>query len=106
MKKKLHTPSGNLLNLLSNAWTLDILDTLRSSGTMRFGAIKDNVMGISGRVLAVRLKRMEELGFVERFSHPTSPPQVDYTLTDKGKNLCNFLDEVDDRAKNLMPEKF
>ncbi len=102
MKKNNTSPSATLLNLLSNAWTLDILEVLKTRGTLRFGVIKDEVMGISGRVLAVRLKRLEELGFVQRYSHPTSPPQVDYTLTEGGQELCRMLDEFEDEAKTLL----
>ncbi len=92
-----------LMNFLSNAWTVPILLVLEREGTVRFGALRDKVRGISGRVLAVRLKRMEELGYVTRFSHPTSPPQVDYTLSESGKELCKFLSEVKVEAESLIP---
>ncbi len=92
-----------LLDLLSNAWTIDVLKILQNRGTMRFGAIKEEVSGISGRVLAVRLKRMEEFGFVTRYSHPTSPPQVDYTLTTKGNDLCQFLALAEQKADDWIP---
>ncbi len=97
------TQAKALLDLLSNAWTIDILKALKSHGTLRFGAIKDEVAGISGRVLTVRLKRMEEFGFVNRYSHPTSPPQVDYTLTEKGNELFGFLSLAEEKAAEWVP---
>ncbi len=103
MTKQNLTRTKSLLELLSNAWTLDILKALQSHGTLRFGAIKEEVAGISGRVLTVRLKRMEEFGFINRFSHPTSPPQVDYTLTEKGNELCQFLDLAERKAEDWVP---
>ncbi len=98
------TQSKALLDLLSNAWTINILEALKAHGTLRFGTIKEQVNGISGRVLTVRLKRMEEFGFVTRYSHPVSPPQVDYTLTDKGKELCEFLSLTEEKAASGFQE--
>ena len=47
--------------------------------------------GISPKTLSLRLKELESQGIITRKVYPEVPPRVEYTLTDKGKQLEGFL---------------
>ena len=78
-------PSGcsmaGLLEMLTRPWTLHILWLLSTNGPMRFGALRRSADGISARLLTVRLRTLEEEGFVQRTVHNGKTPEVTYTPT-------------------------
>ena len=49
--------------------------------------------GISPKTLSLRLKELEAQGIsiITRKVYPEVPPRVEYTLTDKGKQLEGYL---------------
>jgi DNA-binding HxlR family transcriptional regulator len=49
---------------------------------------------ISQKVLSQNLRQLEEDGLIERTVLPTTPPQVEYRLTEAGKSLVPLLQEV------------
>jgi DNA-binding HxlR family transcriptional regulator len=49
------------------------------------------VDGISEKMLAQTLKVLESDGFVLRVAQPVIPPRVDYSLTDRGRELTERL---------------
>jgi DNA-binding HxlR family transcriptional regulator len=65
-----------LLETLTKPWIMQILWVLGNDGPTRFGALRRKVEGISARVLAERLKHLEERGFVYRNYESTIPPAV------------------------------
>ena len=71
---------------LSGAWTPNILWYL-SSQPRRFTELKRDLQGISGKMLTQRLRRLQKHGLVTRGVMPTSPPSVEYSLTDLGRTL-------------------
>lgn len=42
---------------------------------------------ISSRTLSIRLRELEKLGIVERKRYAETPPRVEYSLTEKGREL-------------------
>jgi DNA-binding HxlR family transcriptional regulator len=58
-------------------------------GPRRFNALRREVGEISQKVLASTLRDLEENGLVSRTVTPVNPPQVEYALTDLGREfLC------------------
>ena len=51
---------------------------------MRFNALQRAIVGISHRMLAVTLRKLERDGLVLRTAHPEVPPRVEYELTPLG----------------------
>lgn len=49
---------------------------------------------ITQKVLSQNLRQLEEDGLVYRTVIPVTPPQVEYRLTEAGKNLIPLLDQV------------
>ena len=52
---------------------------------MRFNALRREVGDISQKMLSTTLRSLERDGFVTRTVTPTNPPQVDYALTELGR---------------------
>jgi DNA-binding HxlR family transcriptional regulator len=61
---------------------------------MRFGEFSESVQGISPRVLSERLRELEREGLISRTVLPTSPPSVEYRLTDKGRRLGPIIEAM------------
>jgi DNA-binding HxlR family transcriptional regulator len=73
---------------ISDKWTMLVVRVL-GSGPCRFNALRREVGEISQKVLASTLRDLEESGFVSRTVAPTKPPQVEYSLTELGREfLC------------------
>jgi DNA-binding HxlR family transcriptional regulator len=81
----------SLLNQLAGTWTTYILWFLHKDGALRFGKLRRKIGSISTKVLTERLRMMESRGIVDRHYEPTIPPQVTYSLTDRGKELTKAL---------------
>src|SRR5579885_2285577 len=77
-----------MLARISDKWTLLVVRVL-GRGPCRFNALRREVGEISQKVLASTLRDLEENGFVSRTVTPTQPPQVEYALTELGREfLC------------------
>ena len=87
-----------LLKLLMGPWTTYILWILRTGGALRFGGLKQQVAGISAKVLTARLRALEAAGIIYRDYEPTVPPAVTYGLTPRGRDLDAVLDALNDVA--------
>ena len=95
------------LDILGDRWTLLILRDLMS-GLHRYTEIQESCQGMSPNVLSDRLKRLQEDGLIERHHRKGLPPQVEYTLTEKGWAVRPVLQSLIDWAKqhvgSLDPE--
>jgi DNA-binding HxlR family transcriptional regulator len=79
---------SRLLARISDKWTLLVVRVL-GYGPRRFNALRREVGEISQKMLASTLRDLEENGFVSRTVTPVAPPQVEYALTDLGREfLC------------------
>jgi len=76
---------------VANKWALLIIEAL-GDRTVRFSALRDEVEGISHKMLTQNLRMLERNGLVERTVHPTVPPRVEYTLTGPGRGLRETVD--------------
>lgn len=79
--------------ILGKRWTGLIISVLMS-GPMRFKQVAVEIEPMSDRVLAERLKELEELGLVTRQVYPETPVRIEYELTAKGKDLQKVMQEV------------
>ena len=77
---------GRMLARISDKWTILIVRTL-GGGPLRFNALRREVGEISQKMLSSTLRDLEENGFVTRTVMPAIPPQVEYALTDLGRDF-------------------
>jgi DNA-binding HxlR family transcriptional regulator len=87
-------PMDAILRMLMGPWTTYILWLLHTEGKLRFGALKALIPEISSKVLTERLRHLEAAGLVHRDYRPTIPPAVTYSLTARGIELRDVLDEL------------
>jgi len=80
-------PVRDVLDRLGDAWSFLVVLRL-TAGPHRFNALRRAVDGISQRMLTVTLRSLERDGLVSRQVFPTTPPQVEYTLTEMGWSLA------------------
>ena len=93
-------PLEGSLKLLAGAWTPKILWYLRLE-PRRFGDLKRDLETISAKVLTTRLRELEKRGVVIRTVMPTSPPTVEYALTELGAKLNPVLDAIVEVGRQL-----
>jgi DNA-binding HxlR family transcriptional regulator len=86
-------PLSLCMTLLSGAWTTNIIWHL-SGGARRFGELRRDIPAVSAKVLTARLRALEEKGVVDRLVMPTSPPSVEYQLTDLGEELIPVIRSI------------
>ena len=83
-------PSRELLDHVTSRWGVLILVAL-SGGTMRWSELRRWVKGVTEKMLAQTLRTLEADGLVLRDAHPVVPPRVDYSLTERGRELVALL---------------
>ena len=72
--------------LIGKKWYLIILHEI-TAGPMGFNELKRAVRGISAKVLSESLSELESRGLVVRTVYSESPIRVEYSLTEKGREL-------------------
>jgi DNA-binding HxlR family transcriptional regulator len=80
-------------DLLARRWLLTIIFAALS-GAVRFNEFALAIEGISPRMLAERLRDLEQAGLIERTVVPSSPPAVEYRLTARGRALAPVVEAV------------
>ena len=87
-------PIRDVLSKLGDKWTMLIMVTLKTNGTMRFCDIQKTIGDISQRMLTVTLRSLETDGLIVRKVYAEVPPRVEYSLTELGKSLNPILDAM------------
>lgn len=118
----LKCPIQFVLDLLDNKWSILILREL-FGGDRRTRELLVALPGISTKTLTVRLRELETYGLVDRRVYAEVPPRVEYSLTNKGRQIqpvmtalhqvgsqwleqeacfCPMLETGDDRASTAL----
>lgn len=97
-KKKVSDPPnrcalGECMAMIGGAWTPNVIWYL-SNGPRRYSELKSDLTGISSKTLSLRLKQLEENRLVSRQVMDTSPPTVEYSLTELGLELKPAIDAI------------
>ena len=101
MKKDLPAcPVEITMGLIGEKWKVLIIRDLLT-GTKRYNELTRSVVGISAKVLTENLRDLENDGIIFRKVYPVVPPKVEYSLTEKGKELKDVLDSM-----RLFGEKY
>ncbi|GAB3445771.1 helix-turn-helix domain-containing protein [Streptomonospora sediminis] len=90
------------IELIGARWTGAIVRAM-FTGQHQYSQIKAAVPGLSDTMLAQRLRSLEAEGIAERRVLPTTPVQVEYHLTEKGRDLGPVLDAVVDWSHRWIP---
>jgi len=79
-------PLTECMSLIGGAWTPNVIWYL-SANDRRFSELRRDIPAVSAKVLSARLRELESKGVITRNVMPTSPPSVEYSLTDLGREL-------------------
>jgi DNA-binding HxlR family transcriptional regulator len=86
-------PLRDVLDMPGGKWTFIVLAVLED-GPVRFNQIKILIGDISQRVLTSKLRDLERDGYVARNIFPTSPPRVEYSLTQLGRSALGPITQL------------
>ncbi|MCV2873161.1 helix-turn-helix transcriptional regulator [Defluviimonas sp. WL0050] len=93
-------PLSSCMALIGGTWTPNAIWYL-SGGPRRFSELKADMKPVSAKVLTQRLREMEENGIITRRVVPTSPPSVEYELTELGGELLPAIRAIADVGMKL-----
>ena len=100
---KLEPKSGciaSAMEIIGSKWTALILRDL-SAGPKRFSELEKSVGSINPRTLSQRLDDLERHAIITKTSYAEVPPRIEYTLTEKGRDLMPVL-----RAMSTWGDKY
>ena len=97
-------PIRNILNRISDKWTLLVLYTLNGHESMRYRDLSAELPDISQKMLVLTLRTLETDGFVERKVFAEVPPRVEYSLTPRAHSLFPIVNPLIQWAKDHMEE--
>lgn len=96
-------PSRAILQHMTSRWGVLVLIALEG-GTLRFGALKRMIGGVSERMLAQTLQWLEGDGLVDRRALAVVPPHVEYSLTPLGMEAAQRVRALADWIETAMPQ--
>lgn len=94
MRETYFCPVTATVGVIGGKWKPIILYIL-SQETRRFSELKRFIPGITQKMLTQQLRELEHDGIVHREVYPVVPPQVEYSLTDKGRTLGPILQAME-----------
>lgn len=94
-------PVARTLSVIGDRWTLLILRDCFLEYTKFEEFIASS--GMTRHILSDRLKRLVEMGILERRPYQSNPPRYEYLLTIKGRELGPALMTLRDWGKKHMP---
>jgi len=86
-------PVARTAGIISGKWTLLLIRDL-TSGVKRFNQLERSLCGISPKTLSERLRSLEEEGIILRQTFAEVPPRVEYSLTEKGRDLVGVIESM------------
>jgi DNA-binding HxlR family transcriptional regulator len=93
------------MRVLAGAWTAHVIWYLRG-GERCFTELQLDIGQVSAKMLTNCLRKLEREAIIARWTKPTSPPTVGYSLTPVGQELCAALVNVVDVAQRLKRTEF
>jgi DNA-binding HxlR family transcriptional regulator len=112
MTTSTNTDTGALLRdvlaRIGDKWSVIVICRLDGQ-PRRFNELRRLTEGITQRMLSATLRSLERDGLVRRTVYATVPPQVEYTLTERGRSLHTILyrlvDWTDDHLAGIQASR-
>ncbi|MGZ5470174.1 MAG: winged helix-turn-helix transcriptional regulator [Nitrososphaeraceae archaeon] len=89
--KFVNCPIRTSLGVLGKKWTILIIRDIGVRKIGRFNRLLESILGLTPRVLSMRLKELEKEGLIECVEKKKSPMMVLWRLTEKGKDTLPIL---------------
>jgi DNA-binding HxlR family transcriptional regulator len=89
-------PSRDVLDQIGSKWAVLVIGELGRHGACRFTQLRDQLSGVSEKMLTQTLRTLERDGMVLRTVYPEAPIRVEYQLTPLGQTLRSPLKALTD----------
>lgn len=99
-------PIDNTFKIIGKKFTVHIVRDLYMKNQTRFNQFLKSVEGINSNTLSTRLKEMEKGGLIKKRIFNETPIRIEYSLTDKGKDLIPVLEQMAAYSLKHAPEIF
>lgn len=93
-ERRCYCPLGGVMDLLSRKYAIQVICIVGALQPVRYGEIEATFSEVSSSTLSTRLSELTEAELLEREQYNTIPPQVEYTLTADGEQLCELLEPL------------
>ncbi|RSO05676.1 transcriptional regulator [Streptomyces sp. WAC 06783] len=80
-------PSRDVLDQIGSKWAVLVLGELGRHGACRFTQLRQQLAGVSEKMLTQTLRTLERDGLLLRTVYPEVPIRVEYELTPLGQTL-------------------
>jgi DNA-binding HxlR family transcriptional regulator len=87
--------------MLGKKWT-GLIIRVMLGGPKRFKEIKEQIPDMSDKMLTDRMKELESLGILTRTVYPEMPVRIEYELTEKGRNLEEVIESIQNWGESWL----
>ena len=101
--KVYYNPVEFAMDRIGGTWKMPILWRLKDR-VMRYSELQKDIPHITHKMLASKLKELEEEGFIERKVYAVVPPKVEYSITKRGKKAIILIDAIRNYGLDLMKD--
>jgi DNA-binding HxlR family transcriptional regulator len=84
---------AKLFLMLGKKHSMAIIEVLLQYPTIRFNELQE-ITNLNLKTLSTRLKELEKMKLINRVYYRGIPPRVEYSLSEKGKNLELLFSQV------------
>ena len=92
-------PVRDVMDLLNGKWKISIIAVLLT-GPRGFNEMKEEINGISAKMLSKELQELEVNDLIMREVQNTKPITVEYSITDYGETLEDLIIEMSRWGQN------
>jgi DNA-binding HxlR family transcriptional regulator len=97
-------PSRDVLDHIGSKWAVLVLGELGRHGACRFTRLRQELAGISEKMLTQTLRTLERDGLLMRTVYPEAPIRVEYELTPLGQTLRGPLKALTEWSVQYIEE--
>lgn len=87
-------PINKAVEMLQGKWKIRILFELSKADYFRYNELRRTIPAITNTMLTTTLRELNDNGLVVRVSYNEIPPRVEYSLTQKGRELLPVFYEI------------
>ena len=97
-------PIETTFRIIGKRWTVLIIRELLMGNT-QFNRFRENIEGITPKVLTERLRELERLGMIRRRIVSDYPIRIEYSLTDIGRGIEPIILSAASFSMKHMPKE-
>ena len=82
---------NGIMDILGKKWVIFVLNSIGNHGTARFNELYREMKGVSPSTLSTILRELAERNIIGKKIFAEVPPRVEYSLTETGVELRQFI---------------